>query len=127
MKAPGDLTEDELDEALDALFSRTQSQEISALQQLETINATLHKFSMQSVTQCLTSTDEMINKSDQLKDDIRSYFNGKVLFDIDPKQQVRNTIVLLLLLLILLDVDFCSSATYIFSNKLFSCIYFIHY
>ncbi|XP_043523721.1 ATP-dependent DNA helicase Q4 isoform X2 [Frieseomelitta varia] len=88
VKAPGDLTETELDEALDALVSRAQSQETSALQQLETISTTLQKFSVPSVQQCLTLNDEMINKSDQLKDVIRNYFDGKILLDIDLKQNV---------------------------------------
>lgn len=88
VKAPGDLTEMELDEALDALVSRAQSQETSALRQLETIGVTLHKFSVSSVKECLTLTDEMTNSSDKLKDVIRDYFDGKVLFDIDYKQQV---------------------------------------
>lgn len=88
VKAPGDLTETELDEALDALVSRAQSQEISALQQLETISTTLQKFSVPSVQQCLTLNDEIINKSDQLKDVIRNYFDGKILLDIDLKQTV---------------------------------------
>ncbi|CAD1474602.1 unnamed protein product, partial [Heterotrigona itama] len=87
VKAPGDLTETELDEALDALVSRAQSQETSALQQLETISTVLQKFSVSSVQQCLTLNDEMINKSNQLKDVIRSYFDGKILLDIDLKQQ----------------------------------------
>lgn len=86
VKAPGDLTETELDEALDALVSRAQSQETSALQQLETISTTLQKFSVSSVQQCLTLNDEMINKSNQLKDVIRNYFDGKILLDIDLKQ-----------------------------------------
>ncbi|KOX78422.1 ATP-dependent DNA helicase Q4 [Melipona quadrifasciata] len=88
VKAPGDLTETELDEALDALVSRTQSQETSALQQLETISTTLQKFSVPSVQQCQTLNDEIINKSDQLKDVIRNYFDGKILLDIDLKQTV---------------------------------------
>ncbi|OAD60032.1 ATP-dependent DNA helicase Q4 [Eufriesea mexicana] len=87
VKAPGDLTEMEQDEALDALFSRAQSQETSALRQLETIGITLHKFSVPSVKECLTLTDEMTNNSDKLKDVVRDYFDGKVLFDIDCKQQ----------------------------------------
>ncbi|XP_017794163.1 PREDICTED: ATP-dependent DNA helicase Q4 [Habropoda laboriosa] len=87
VQAPGDLTDEELDEALDALHKRTQDQEIAALQQLETIGVTLHKFGATTVKQCLTLNDEMTNKSDQLKDDIRSYFTGKILLDMDSKRQ----------------------------------------
>ncbi|XP_053971160.1 ATP-dependent DNA helicase Q4 [Hylaeus volcanicus] len=89
VRAPGDLREDELDEALDALFSRAQSRETSALQQLETISVTLHKFSTRSVRKCLKIDEEITNKSDQLKSVIRNYFEGEVLLDIDPKQQMK--------------------------------------
>ncbi|CAL7933550.1 unnamed protein product [Xylocopa violacea] len=87
VKAPGDLTDVELDEALDAIVSRVQSQENSALQQLETIGATLHKFSTPTVKECLTLNDEVTDRSNQLKDIIRKYFAGEVLLDINLKQQ----------------------------------------
>ncbi|XP_017875083.1 ATP-dependent DNA helicase Q4 isoform X2 [Ceratina calcarata] len=87
VKAPGDLTDEELDEALDALYSRTQTQENAALQQLETIGVTLHKFSVSSVNQCLAVNDEMNSRSDQLKDVIRSYFAEGTLLDIDMKRR----------------------------------------
>ncbi|XP_076225557.1 recQ4 helicase [Nomia melanderi] len=89
VKAPGDLTEEELDEALDALYGRAQSQETSAIQQLETINATLHKFSMPSVNHCLVTNEEMTNKSDELKNVIRKYFDGEAIIDKDWKQQMK--------------------------------------
>ncbi|CAK9802635.1 ATP-dependent DNA helicase Q4 [Anthophora plagiata] len=87
VKAPGDLTDEELDEALDALYKRTQDQETAALQQLETIGVTLHKYGAISIKQCLTLNDEMTHKSDQIKDVIRNYFNGKIVLDIDSKRQ----------------------------------------
>ena len=89
VKAPGDLTDVELDEALDALVSRAQSQETSALQQLETIGVTLHKFSMPAVTGCLVLNEEMESKSDELKAVIRRYFEGEVLMEIDWKQHMK--------------------------------------
>ncbi|XP_076681340.1 recQ4 helicase [Andrena cerasifolii] len=90
VKAPGDLTDVELDEALDALVSRAQSQETSALQQLETIGVTLHKFSTPAVTGCLMLNEEMESKSDELKTVIRRYFQGEgVLIDIDWKQHMK--------------------------------------
>lgn len=87
VKAPGDLTELELDEALDALVYRVQSQESSALQQLETIGVTLHKFSVSSINECLIMNDNITNNSNRLKDVIRSYFDGEVLLDIDFNKQ----------------------------------------
>ncbi|XP_076764353.1 recQ4 helicase [Xylocopa sonorina] len=86
VKAPGDLTDVELDEALDAIVSRVQSQENSALQQLETIGVTLHKFSTPTVKECLISNDEVTDRSNQLKDVIRKYFAGEVLLDSNLKQ-----------------------------------------
>ncbi|XP_043784416.1 ATP-dependent DNA helicase Q4 [Apis laboriosa] len=87
VKAPGDLTELELDEALDALVYRVQSQESSALQQLETIGVILHKFSVSSINECLIVNDNITNNSNRLKDVIRSYFDGEVLLDIDFNKQ----------------------------------------
>lgn len=88
VKAPGDLTELELDEALDALVYRVQSQESSALQQLETIGVILHKFSVSSINECLIVNDNITNNSNRLKDVIRSYFDEEVLLDIDFNKQV---------------------------------------
>lgn len=82
----------ELDEALDALVSRAQNQETSALQQLETIGVTVHNFSVPSVRQCQNLHDELTSKSDELKAVIRKYFKGEVLLDIDHKRQVQTCI-----------------------------------
>lgn len=92
VKAPGDLTDEELDEALETLVDRARFQESAALQQLETISATLHRLSTPSVKKCLELNDEVINKSNELKDIIRNYFEGKVLVDVDSIQQVYITI-----------------------------------
>ncbi|KZC08279.1 ATP-dependent DNA helicase Q4 [Dufourea novaeangliae] len=89
VRAPGDLTEEELDEALDALVSRAKCQETSALQQLETISVTLQKFSMRSVDQCVIINEEITNKSNELKDVIRNYFDGKVVLDVDSNEQAK--------------------------------------
>ncbi|XP_078041314.1 recQ4 helicase [Augochlora pura] len=89
VRAPGDLTDEELDEALDALISRAQFQETSGLQQLETISTTVHKFSMPSVTQCLTVNEDVTSKSDDMKSVIRKYFAGEVLLNFDPNQQMK--------------------------------------
>ncbi|KAK2586565.1 hypothetical protein KPH14_011449 [Odynerus spinipes] len=74
VKARGDLTDVELDEALELLVSRTQSQETSSLQQLELITSTLNKYSMSTINQCLVVSEEMTNNSKELKNVIRSYF-----------------------------------------------------
>lgn len=76
VRAPGDLTDAELDEALEALAGRAQAQETSALLQLETIHASLSKFSLPSVRQCMQLTDDNTSKSESLKEIIREYFRS---------------------------------------------------
>ncbi|XP_008560443.1 ATP-dependent DNA helicase Q4 [Microplitis demolitor] len=90
VRAPGDLTDTELDEALDALASRTQSQEISSLQQLEIIHTVMNKYSCQSVRDCQELNEENIHKSDELKNTIRQYFQSSSplsIVEIDSKNQ----------------------------------------
>ncbi|XP_046823310.1 ATP-dependent DNA helicase Q4 [Vespa crabro] len=76
VKAQGDLTDAELDEALDVLVSRTQSQEVCSLQQLESISMSLQKFSVPMINQCSIMSEEIINKSEELKNTIRNYFKS---------------------------------------------------
>ncbi|XP_066588951.1 ATP-dependent DNA helicase Q4 [Prorops nasuta] len=76
VKAPGDLSEVELDEALEELVSRAQLQENSRLLQLETISKALNKFSVHSVKQCINLDEDMMKKSNDLKDTIRNYFQS---------------------------------------------------
>lgn len=90
VKARGDLTDVELDEALELLVSRTQSQEASSLHQLEFITSALNKYSMPTINQCLVISDEMNNKSEELKNVIRNYFQSDhVLTTTDHKSQVK--------------------------------------
>ncbi|KAF7394636.1 hypothetical protein HZH66_007810 [Vespula vulgaris] len=91
VKAQGDLTDAELDEALDVLVSRTQSQEISSLQQLESISMSLQKFSVPVINQCSTISEEIINKSEGLKNTIRNYFQSDHLLNSETicKSQVK--------------------------------------
>ncbi|XP_018315009.1 ATP-dependent DNA helicase Q4 isoform X2 [Mycetomoellerius zeteki] len=74
MKAPGDLSDIELDEALDALVTRTQSQESLCLQQLELTSSAFNKISVSSIKHCLVLDDNVMKKSEELKDTIREYF-----------------------------------------------------
>ncbi|XP_011636135.2 LOW QUALITY PROTEIN: ATP-dependent DNA helicase Q4 [Pogonomyrmex barbatus] len=105
VKAPGDLTDSELDEALDALIARTQCQESSCLQQLELISSALNKISMSSIKNCSVLNDDIMKKSEELKGIIRQYFQSDSLNDFDiifqnelPNEQqiavdVRNLII----------------------------------
>ncbi|XP_025263838.1 ATP-dependent DNA helicase Q4 [Camponotus floridanus] len=76
VKAPGDLTDTELDEALDTLIARTQSQESSCLQQLELISFAFDKISVPTIKDCLILDDDVMKRSDELKNIIRDYFQS---------------------------------------------------
>jgi len=76
VKAPGDLTDIELDEALDALIACTQSQESSSLQTLELTSSALNKISVSSIKYCSVLNDDIMKKSEELKDIIREYFQS---------------------------------------------------
>ncbi|XP_071649458.1 ATP-dependent DNA helicase Q4 [Temnothorax longispinosus] len=92
VKAPGDLTDVELDEALDALIARTQSQESSCLQQLELISSALDKISVSSIKHCSVLDDDITKRSEELKDTIREYFQSDSLnnHDINFQNKLMN-------------------------------------
>ncbi|XP_071572607.1 ATP-dependent DNA helicase Q4 [Temnothorax nylanderi] len=100
VKAPGDLTDVELDEALDALIARTQSQESSCLQQLELISSALDKISVTSIKHCSVLADDITKRSEELKDTIREYFQSDSLNNLDisfqnklmNEQQIANDV-----------------------------------
>lgn len=76
VRAPGDLTDTELDEALDALAERTKSQQVGSLQQLEVINAVLNKYCHNNVRDCMELSEESVKNSEELKSRIRDYFQS---------------------------------------------------
>lgn len=89
VKAPGDLSDVELDEALDALIARTQSQESSCLRQLEIISTALNGISVSSIKQCSVLEDDVARRSEKLKDTVRKYFQSdSPLNDVDIGYQV---------------------------------------
>lgn len=89
VKAPGDLSDIELDEALDALIARTQAQEFSCLRQLETISIALNDSSVPSIKYCSVLDDDVTKRSENLKDTIRRYFQSNTpLDDVDVSFQV---------------------------------------
>ncbi|XP_024874723.1 ATP-dependent DNA helicase Q4 [Temnothorax curvispinosus] len=92
VKAPGDLTDVELDEALDALIARTQTQESSCLQQLELISSALDKISVSSIKHCSVLDDDITKRSEELKDTIREYFQSDSLnnHDINFQNKLMN-------------------------------------
>lgn len=78
VKSPGDLSSSELDAALDSLYERTQLQEKTMLHQLQQVSKALFSVSFASIFQCSTQKDEKayVEKSNSLKDTIRSYFSS---------------------------------------------------
>lgn len=94
VKAPGDLTDTELDEALDALIARTRSQESSCLQQLELISLAFDKISVPTIKNCLILDDDVMKRSEELKNIIREYFQtDSPLNNVDTVFQVHFFIV----------------------------------
>lgn len=81
VKAPGDLSDVELDEALDALIARTQSQETSCLRQLEVIFTALNRISVSSTQHCSVFNDNVAKRSEELKDTVRKYFQSSTPLD----------------------------------------------
>ena len=81
VRAPGDLSDEEKDAALNALAERTQSQEIQCLNQIEAIYSAMHKFSLSSIKGCLSINDDTAQKSEDLKKVIRAYFETESALD----------------------------------------------
>lgn len=80
MLAPGNLTDDQLDEALDTLHNRVFEQETQALAQLRVVHDTLRKVARKSYQACLS---ENVEDSD-IKTEIRGYFSSP-----DPLKSVE--------------------------------------
>lgn len=72
--APGNLADEELDEALDTLYNRVVDQERNALLQLNAVHDTLMKAAVDSFTKC-TKNDENCDTTG-LKMKIREYFES---------------------------------------------------
>lgn len=69
--APGNLTDDQLDEALDNLYNRVIDQEKKALLQLNAVHETLVEVAKPSFLACFDEGDDI-----SLKKKIREYFNS---------------------------------------------------
>ncbi|XP_043468509.1 ATP-dependent DNA helicase Q4 [Leptopilina heterotoma] len=93
VRTPGDLTEEELDTALNALVERTSSQETMGLKQIEAIHTAVQKYSVPSIKKCLQLDEEIQKKSEDLKEIIRSYFKSDSSLehiDVNPKTKLSN-------------------------------------
>ncbi|KAG5869669.1 hypothetical protein JTB14_035596 [Gonioctena quinquepunctata] len=69
--APGNLSEDHLDEALDNLYNRVVNQEQTALLQLNAIHETLREVAKPSFSSCLSTDGDSL-----IKTKVREYFNS---------------------------------------------------
>ncbi|XP_012266249.2 uncharacterized protein LOC105691972 [Athalia rosae] len=90
VRAPGDLSNAELDEALDLLTERTSTQQRMGLYQLEAICLALSKVSVDSVRQCRELTENLLDRSEALKKTIREYFQSEnPMEEIDLKLETK--------------------------------------
>lgn len=83
IKSPGDLSDDELDHALDTLANRTSSQELTQLIQLQIICDTFNSLATPNFIHCATSEKLPIDKSNELKTIIRNYFQTNLPINVE--------------------------------------------
>lgn len=91
IKSPGDLSDEELDHALDSLEKRTSSQEQTQIIQLQIICDTLVSLAAPSYMHCATNANLPIEKSDQLKAIIRNYFQSNLPMDVECSSELDDT------------------------------------
>lgn len=75
IRAPGDLSDEELDATLDMLYNRVQSQEKTQLMQLDNVFKGLSSVARKSCIPC-ANVDEKDENSEQLKKLVREYFQS---------------------------------------------------
>lgn len=91
IKSPGDLSDDELDQALDTLESRTSSQELTQLIQLQIICDTFVSLATPNYVHCASNEKLPIDKSDELKSTIRKYFQSNLPMDVEITDGLDDT------------------------------------
>lgn len=79
--APGNLSDDQLDEALDSLYHKVTDQERKALTQLHAVHKTLIEVAQPSYRSCMSENGDSLIKSK-----VREYFNSP-----DPLKDVCDT------------------------------------
>lgn len=82
IRSPGDLDDEELDQALDSLEQRTSMQESAQVVQLQIICETLVSLAVPNYMHCSINDKLPIDKSDQLKTTIRNYFQSNLPMDV---------------------------------------------
>lgn len=88
IQSPGDLTPEELDEALDHLAERNKMQEKISITKLNLMYDTARKFCFDSIQNCLEFDERVIDRSNGLKESIRSYFNTESQLDLTSNLMV---------------------------------------
>ncbi|XP_042865248.1 ATP-dependent DNA helicase Q4-like [Penaeus japonicus] len=88
MYVRGDLSDDECDQLLDALYLRTQTQERDQLRQVQYTYQLLRSVSHGSMIMCCDSVDD--ERGNRLREELREYFKegSKVLSEVPLEEQV---------------------------------------
>lgn len=88
--APGNLTSEQLDEALDSLYNHVYSQEVLSLKQLHAVFKAFTEVSCDSVDECLESVNT--ENSEILKQQVRSYFSheSQIESTVLPEPKLEN-------------------------------------
>ncbi|XP_076264660.1 recQ4 helicase isoform X2 [Rhynchophorus ferrugineus] len=74
--APGNLSDESLDDALDSLYNQVKEQEAKALKQLHIVHKTLLDVSEKNYNLCINQDESKENGPNPLKLKIRDYFNS---------------------------------------------------
>ncbi|XP_030754081.1 ATP-dependent DNA helicase Q4 isoform X1 [Sitophilus oryzae] len=74
--APGNLSDERLDEGLDSLHKQVVDQETKALKQLHAVHKTLLEVAEKSYNSCVNTEEGYEKSTDVLKQKIREYFNS---------------------------------------------------
>lgn len=90
VRSPGDLTDEELDACLELLHQRVVEQEKCELQQLQAITNALNSVAHNSYLPATLAIDN-ITSSNQLKQNIRKYFEDETLTSIDIPMDIDQT------------------------------------
>lgn len=93
VKAPGDFFPEESEDALVSLYERTVEQEKAQLRQLQYVYKGVVDVSYSSCLACSKVDDTVIEKSNMLKETIRSYFKYDCPEDIDTEATLEEHVI----------------------------------
>lgn len=90
IRSPGDLSDSELDQALDSLEFRTQSQERAQVVQLQVIYDSFSSIAFPNFSKCSENKTDY-KESDELKSTIRKYFQTNLPMDVEITEKHDDT------------------------------------